>query len=93
MEIIRYDNALLRKQLDRLPPDHRTVLAAFCAERLFPAYQRFVQEGGRGEPETLRSALPRLWDDLTGNPCPSLSCAPSIKGAGALPVTPVKEVK
>jgi len=83
-EIIHYDNALLRSELDRLPPEHRAAFAAACAERLLPAYARFARESGRGEPETLRRALTRLWDDVTGNPMSELELRASVKKCSAL---------
>jgi uncharacterized protein YjaG (DUF416 family) len=68
MVTIRFEESQLGAQLDRLPQQLRAAFAAACAERVFPAYVRYSQESGRGDPETLRAALSRLWDDLTGDP-------------------------
>jgi uncharacterized protein YjaG (DUF416 family) len=79
MAILRFDEPLLRGQLDVLPREHRAAFAAACAERLFPAYERFSREAGGGGAETLRAGLNRLWDDLTGNPWSELELRASAK--------------
>ncbi len=84
MVILRFEEPLLRAQLDRLPREHRAAFAAACAERLFPAYMRFSHEARRADPETLRAALSRLWDDLTGNPLSELELRASAKKCLAL---------
>jgi len=62
--MIRYDEPLLVKHLNRIAPPLRVAFAASCAERLFPAYVRFSEQTGRGNPRILRSALDRLWTAL-----------------------------
>jgi uncharacterized protein YjaG (DUF416 family) len=64
----RFDEPELKAQLDRLPREHRAAFAAACAERLFPAYKRFARDAGQADPERLRTALDRLWNDLMGEP-------------------------
>jgi uncharacterized protein YjaG (DUF416 family) len=82
---LRFEEPLLRAQLDRLPREHRTAFAAACAERLFPAYLRFSHEATKADVETLRALLDRLWDDLTGsNPLSELEARASAKKCLAL---------
>jgi len=84
MAALRFVEPQLREQLDRLPKEHRAAFAASCAERLFPAYERFSEEAGRGDPQTLRAALSRLWEDLACDPLSELELHASPKNCLAL---------
>ena len=84
MTTLRFDEPVLRGQLDRLPREHRAAFAASCAERLFSAYVRFSCEAGRADPKTLRAALDALWDDLTGKPLSELELRAMVKTCRAL---------
>lgn len=59
-----YDEHRLVVELDRLPRRLRVAFAAACAERLMPAYRRFSEIGGRGDPKALTAILKQLWEDL-----------------------------
>jgi uncharacterized protein YjaG (DUF416 family) len=67
MEIIRFNEQPLVKELERLPAPLRAVFAAACAERLLPAYTSFSRRTGRGDAATLTAILERLWLDVQGN--------------------------
>jgi uncharacterized protein YjaG (DUF416 family) len=84
MVTLRFEESQLGAQLCRLPREHRAAFAAACAERVFPAYVRFSQEAGKGDPETLRAALGHLWDDLTGDPVSELELDATAKKCLAL---------
>lgn len=84
MTTLRFDEPVLREQLDRLPREHRAAFAAACAERLFSAYVRFSHEAGSADPKTLRAALDALWDDLTGKPLSELELRAAVKKCRAL---------
>jgi len=85
MAMLRFDKELLGQQLEGLPLTHRAAFAAACAERLLPAYSRFSDEAGRGDPETIRMALSRLWEDLNGgNPASELELRALAKKCLAL---------
>lgn len=62
MAVPEYDETSLRAALGRMAPWQRMTFAAACAERLYLAYVRYVAESGRGEPQTVRSALDRVWE-------------------------------
>jgi uncharacterized protein len=65
---LSFDPESLRRQLEQLPPKHRTAFAATCCERLLPNYSAFAREVGWGAPDTLRAALDYVWRVLdTGN--------------------------
>jgi uncharacterized protein YjaG (DUF416 family) len=66
MGILRFDEQLLVKALERLPAPFRVVFAAACAERLLPAYTRFSRLTGRGDVATLKGLLECLWLDVQG---------------------------
>jgi uncharacterized protein YjaG (DUF416 family) len=81
---LRFDEHALRTQLDQLSQAHRAAFAAACAERLFPAYLHFSQTAQNADPDKLRAALNRLWDDLTGNPMSELELRATAKECEAL---------
>jgi uncharacterized protein YjaG (DUF416 family) len=66
MEILRFSDQWLIKQLDRLHPLFRTLFAAVAAERSLPAYIRYARLTGRGSSAVLGEALNRLWGDIEG---------------------------
>jgi uncharacterized protein YjaG (DUF416 family) len=67
MEILRFNEQALMRDLERLPPPFRTAFAATVAERLLPAYEHFARRTGRGDSAKLVAILQRLWLDLEGN--------------------------
>jgi uncharacterized protein YjaG (DUF416 family) len=67
MAILHFDERMLVKDLERLPPPFRVVFAAASAERLLPAYTNFSRRTGRGDAKTLTAVLERLWLDMQGN--------------------------
>jgi uncharacterized protein YjaG (DUF416 family) len=56
-----YDERRLVASLSRLGRLGQAVFAATCAERLIPAYERFHQSAGQGDPATLRLLLDAVW--------------------------------
>jgi uncharacterized protein YjaG (DUF416 family) len=67
MGILNFDEQMLVRDLDRLPPPLRVVFAAASAERLLPTYMSFSRRTGRGDAKTLTAILERLWLDMQGN--------------------------
>lgn len=61
MKIHAFNEQALIRDLDRVPRRLRVLFAAAAAERLMPAYVRFTNRTGRGDPATLASILGRLW--------------------------------
>jgi uncharacterized protein YjaG (DUF416 family) len=66
MGILRFDEALLKRELSRIPVSLRVVFAATVAERLLPIYAIFSRKTGRGDPQSLMEILERLWRDIDG---------------------------
>jgi uncharacterized protein YjaG (DUF416 family) len=66
MGILRFDEALLERELSRIPVSLRVVFAATVAERLLPIYAAFSRKTGRGDPRSLNEILERLWRDIDG---------------------------
>jgi uncharacterized protein YjaG (DUF416 family) len=66
MGILRFDEELLKKELNRIAVPLRVVFAAAVAERLLPAYVTFSRKTGRGNPHLLTEILERLWRDIDG---------------------------
>lgn len=66
MEILRFSDESLKKELNRITVLRRVVFAAAVAERLLPAYVTFSQKTGRGNPHLLTEILDRLWRDIDG---------------------------
>lgn len=66
MGILRFDEALLKRELSRIPVSLRVVFAAAVAERLLPIYAAFSRKTGRGDPQSLMEILERLWGDIDG---------------------------
>ncbi|XXY44276.1 DUF416 family protein [Sorangium sp. So ce269] len=64
MNILKFDEAQLIKDIERLAPRHRVAFAAACAERLRPAYLTFSARTGRGNPRQYEAILDLLWSDL-----------------------------
>ncbi|WP_438023102.1 DUF416 family protein [Sorangium sp. So ce233] len=64
MNILRFDEAHLIKDIDRLAPRLRVAFAASCAERLRPAYLAFSARSGGGNPGKFEAILDHLWRDL-----------------------------
>jgi hypothetical protein len=60
----RYDEPALVAVLSGLDRDRQVVFAATCAERLLPAYARFHQKTGLGDPATLRLTLDAAWAQI-----------------------------
>jgi uncharacterized protein YjaG (DUF416 family) len=81
--ISRYKRAL-RRRLDQLDPAGRAAFAAACAERLLPAYRRFHEQTGRGEPQALAVALATLWRQLAGQEVPAAELERQARRAVAL---------
>jgi uncharacterized protein YjaG (DUF416 family) len=67
---IKYDEAAIIEQLERLPENLRVLFAFLVAVRLFPSYLAFHSQTGRGNADELRSILERLWADLNGDSMP-----------------------
>lgn len=65
-EIYIFDENSIKKRLTLLPINLRTLFAVTCAERLFPAYERFSDKTGRGNVDILRRILDKLWMGLMG---------------------------
>lgn len=62
-----YNEEQLIKELARVPEKLRVVYAATGAERLFPAYERYLNQSGKKYEVNLKDLLERLWLDLCGN--------------------------
>jgi uncharacterized protein YjaG (DUF416 family) len=67
MDDLVYDEEHLIDELNRLPVQLRVAFAAACAERLFPAYEHYLDESRNKSEHDLRTLLQRLWLDLSGN--------------------------
>lgn len=67
MQDLLYDEERLIQELNRLPVQLRVAFAAACVERVFPAYEHYLQQSGSKYEHDLRSLLQRLWLDLSGN--------------------------
>ena len=61
-----FDEKSIKKSLTLLPITLRTLFAVTCAERLFPAYERFSAKTGGGNVDLLRRILDKLWMGLLG---------------------------
>lgn len=66
MGILRYNEELLKEELNRMAVPLRVIFAAAVAERLLPAYVTFSHKTGRGNPHLLTEILERLWRDIDG---------------------------
>ncbi len=66
MEILRFNERTLTRELDRIAAPLRVVFAAAVAERLLPAYVTFSSKAGRGNAYLLTQILERLWQDIQG---------------------------
>jgi uncharacterized protein YjaG (DUF416 family) len=64
--MLRFDEAELVQNLERLSIWQRVAFAVACAERLRPAYLSFSERTGRGNSLDFEDALDRLWLDLGG---------------------------
>lgn len=61
-----YNEEQLIKEFARVPEKLRVVYAATCAERLFPAYERYLKQSGKKYEANLKDLKERLWLDLNG---------------------------
>jgi uncharacterized protein YjaG (DUF416 family) len=59
--LAQYD-AALKTDLLTLPKQTRAAFAVACAERLYPAYEAFIEASGRGDDGLVRSTLNMAWD-------------------------------
>ena len=64
MTNLRYDEAANVRKLHRLPPRLRVAFALLPAIRLLPAYRRYHERTGQGDPDALRALVEGLWQDL-----------------------------
>lgn len=72
MQVVRFSEQELVRRLERLPDALRTAFAAACAERMLPAYARFLHGGHPGDAARLEAILRDLWLDLEGNRTPAI---------------------
>ncbi|XYH97780.1 DUF416 family protein [Sorangium sp. So ce1128] len=84
MNILRFDEAHLVKDIDRLAPRLRVAFAASCAERLRPAYLAFSARARRGNPGEFEAILDHLWRDLDGQTMPDDEVSANIESCMAL---------
>jgi uncharacterized protein YjaG (DUF416 family) len=61
-----FDENRIKGSLTKLPIKLRILFAVTCAERLFPAYERFSAKTGGGNVDLLRRILDKLWMGLLG---------------------------
>jgi len=61
-----FDENSIKKRLTLLPINLRILFAVTCAERLFPAYERFSAKTGGGNVDLLKRILDKLWMGLLG---------------------------
>jgi uncharacterized protein YjaG (DUF416 family) len=66
MAYLDYSEERLIGELERLRVQFRVVYAAACAERLFPAYERYLEQAGRKLDHNLKGLLEKLWLDISG---------------------------
>ena len=66
--VLRFSRTQLTRKLDRLPLPLCVIFAAACAERLLPGYIIFSDLTGQGDPDAIKRALARLWEDVGGSP-------------------------
>lgn len=64
--VIKFDYAGLVAELERLPVPLRVAFAAASAVRQMPAYRRFHEQTGEGDPAVLERALEDVWMDAMG---------------------------
>ena len=62
-----FDENRIKGSLTKLPIKLRILFAVTCAERLFPAYERFSAKTGGGNVDLLRRILDKLWMGLGGS--------------------------
>lgn len=60
--MVKFDQHLLKDQLERVSPRCRMLFALVVAERLFPLYVLYNEKTARGRPNYLRSTLDHLWE-------------------------------
>lgn len=65
--MLRYDNAVLLRDLSCVSPKMRVTFAASCAERLFPAYEEFCKRSSLGKRDELANMLAQVWSHLLGH--------------------------
>jgi uncharacterized protein YjaG (DUF416 family) len=58
------------ERLEALAPWARLAFAAASAERVLPAYERFSEEDGWGDPRFLRRGLDNVWSSVRGQEPP-----------------------
>jgi hypothetical protein len=63
-----YDEDLLIDKLEKLPARLRVIYAATCTERLFPAYERYLEKSPKTIEHNLEALFERLWLDVSGEP-------------------------
>ncbi|HVV81526.1 MAG TPA: DUF416 family protein [Kofleriaceae bacterium] len=66
--MLHFDEAGLVDDLRRVSGNSRVAFAAACAQRLFPAYDKYCQRAGAGDQDELAQILERVWQHLIGAP-------------------------
>jgi hypothetical protein len=66
MTIFSYSRQAVTLKLETLSPALQSLFAAAAAQRLIPAYERFHQKTGKGDPLVLKRALEHLWSSIFG---------------------------
>ena len=61
-----YNEDLLIDKLEKLPTRLRVLYAATCTERLFPAYECYLEKSAKRVEHNLQALLQRLWLDVSG---------------------------
>lgn len=64
--MMSYDEGALVQRLAALSQAEKTAFAAVCAERLMPAYSRYVAAGGEGDLTVLTRIVERVWNVVAG---------------------------
>lgn len=67
MSMLDYNEIALVGDLARLSSNSRVAFAASCAERMFPAYEKFCDQAGRGDRAALSEILESVWRHLFGD--------------------------
>ena len=99
--MFKFENQLLKHELDRLPPPSRVAFAACCAQRLASIYQSFVASGAQADRTNLfDDALNYVWTHILITPEKSttgrlladvMAWIPDEDAPGWTPLTPYAE--
>jgi uncharacterized protein YjaG (DUF416 family) len=62
--VLQFDEKVVLRELETLPPVRRSVFAVTCAERLRPRYLEYCRKTGKGCPDMLETVLDSVWKSV-----------------------------